>query len=128
MQMYPERIGEQVKKRRKEKALTLQAISDLSGLSVSYLSQIENGSTTPSLKSLARIAKSLDVPIVSLFIDEKPRPGTVLRKGRRPTIHMPDTDIRYELLVPDLERQVEFLLFRIGEGKGQEKMITHEGE
>lgn len=110
------------------KGMTLKELAELTELSVSYLSQLERDSISPSLKSLAKIAQALNVPIVSFFLKQNDPPGRVVRREKRIKITLPDTDLQYELLAPDVNRKVEFLLLRVEKGKGQDKLITHEGE
>ncbi len=110
------------------KEMTLKKLAELTELSVSYLSQLERDSISPSLRSLAKIAQALNVPIVSFFLKQNDPPGSVVRRNKRIKISLPDTDLQYELLAPDVNRKVEFLLLRVEKGKGQDKLITHEGE
>jgi transcriptional regulator with XRE-family HTH domain len=66
-------IGNQIRTLRKMKNLTVMEIASQSGLSISMLSKIENGSTSPSLSTLQAIATTLNVPFTTLFVkfDEK---------------------------------------------------------
>jgi len=54
---YP---GSQLRKWRQERGYKLRDVAKLSGLSVSYLSDIERGRTLPSLKALRTILKLMD--------------------------------------------------------------------
>ena len=57
---------------RRERGLTQQELGRKSGLSRSFLSQVENGNRVPSLSSLTRISAALDVmPIDVLVRDEQ---------------------------------------------------------
>ncbi len=122
------KLGKGIRERRSAKGMTLKELAELTELSVSYLSQLERDSISPSLKSLAKIAQALNVPIVSFFLKQNDPPGRVVRREKRIKITLPDTDLQYELLAPDVNRKVEFLLLRVEKGKGQDKLITHEGE
>lgn len=53
-------VGRQVRALRKERSMTLTQLGQRSGLSVAFLSQVENDRATPSLESLAAIAAALD--------------------------------------------------------------------
>ena len=66
-------IGNQVRNLRKSANLTVMEMANQAGLSISMLSKIENGSTSPSLATLQAISKALNVPITTLFarFDEK---------------------------------------------------------
>ena len=122
------KLGRGIRECRSAKEMTLKKLAELTELSVSYLSQLERDSISPSLRSLAKIAQALNVPIVSFFLKQNDPPGSVVRREKRIKITLPDTDLQYELLAPDVNRKVEFLLLRVEKGKGQDKLITHEGE
>ena len=56
-------IGQHIRNLRKSKVLKLKDLSEKSGLSIPYLSDIERDTVNPSLKSLQVIAKSLDITL-----------------------------------------------------------------
>lgn len=51
----------------KERGLTLKAFSEMSGISQSNLSNYINGNISPTLDTLDKIAKSLNLDIQDLF-------------------------------------------------------------
>lgn len=63
----PLRVGVAVRKRRRALQLTLAAVSARSGLSVPFLSQIENERARPSMRSLERVADALETTAVELL-------------------------------------------------------------
>jgi transcriptional regulator with XRE-family HTH domain len=62
-------IGENIKRVRKEKKMTQKDLGEIVGISNTYLSDIEIGRTNPSIKTLKRIAKGLEVSYVELLKD-----------------------------------------------------------
>lgn len=64
-------IGARIKELRKEKNMTLKQLSDLSGLSSGFLSQLERGISSIAIDSLGKIADILGVNISSFFHDMK---------------------------------------------------------
>jgi len=52
---------------RKQKNITLDELSKLTGMSKGHLSKIERKETDPSITSLARIALALNVDISKLY-------------------------------------------------------------
>lgn len=48
-------IGKRIKQFREERGLTLKNVSDATGLSIGFLSQIERNITDPSIASLKKI-------------------------------------------------------------------------
>jgi mannose-6-phosphate isomerase-like protein (cupin superfamily) len=79
------RIGREVRRWRKSRALTLAHVSEASGLNLGYLSQIENEKAVPSLDALVAIAGALDVPPAWLLLDSAP-PPRVVRAADRPRL------------------------------------------
>jgi transcriptional regulator with XRE-family HTH domain len=57
----------QLERWRKESGLTLQEVSDLTGLSVSMLSRVERGERTMSPMTRVQLARRLGVAIHDLF-------------------------------------------------------------
>ena len=61
-------IGERIKKCRKKRQLTLNHLATATGISKSYLSNIERGlQMNPSLNVLSKIAEHLDVKVEELL-------------------------------------------------------------
>ena len=56
-----------IQKYRIAQGLTQENLAERVDLSVSYISEIENGKKRPSLKTLEKIATALDVSLVSLM-------------------------------------------------------------
>ena len=77
-------VGERLRAIRRSRRCTLRTVADRSGLSESFLSQVERGRSSASIASLRRIADALGVSIADLFeLDSVPSPK-VLRRGERP--------------------------------------------
>ncbi|MEU0833988.1 helix-turn-helix transcriptional regulator [Streptomyces sp. NPDC005969] len=60
------RVGAAVRRRRRTLGLTLAAVAGRSGLSVPFLSQIENERARPSARSLDRVAAALETTTARL--------------------------------------------------------------
>ena len=81
-------VGRETRRWRQTRALTLAQVSEVSGLNIGYLSQIENDKAVPSLEALAAIASALDVPPAWLLLDST-TPPRVVRTHERPRTAMP---------------------------------------
>lgn len=68
-----EEIGTEVRRLRKSLDLTVAELGAAAGISAGMLSKIENGSISPSLSTLAALAKALNVSISSLFAETDER-------------------------------------------------------
>lgn len=69
------RLKDKLRELRTGRDLTLKNLAETTGLSVSYLSDIERGRTNPSLKTVGALADALDVSVQILltgveFIEE----------------------------------------------------------
>ncbi len=60
-------ISVKIKSIRKQQDMTLKDLSEKSGFSVSFLSQVENGTSSLAIMSLKKIADALGVPIIYFF-------------------------------------------------------------
>jgi transcriptional regulator with XRE-family HTH domain len=66
-------IGDRLKKLRESKNLSQGDIEKRTGLLRCYVSRVENGHTVPSVETLEKFARSLDVPMYHLMFDgDKP--------------------------------------------------------
>ena len=79
-------VGERLRELRRFRRATLRTIADRSGLSESFLSQVERGRSSASIASLRKIAEALGVSMADLFgPDDIPGPK-VLRRADRPAL------------------------------------------
>jgi len=67
MEDIRQRIGERIRKIRKEKEISQEKLAFCSGLNRTYISLVERGESNPSILSLERIAKGLGVNIKELL-------------------------------------------------------------
>ncbi len=84
-----QRLGEFIRQQRNQAELSVRRLSDLSGVSNPYLSQIERGLKKPSAEILMQIAKALSIAPPALYraaglldsdidpTDGPPSPGVV---------------------------------------------------
>ncbi len=86
-------IGARVKAIRLSKSLKLEDISSRTGLSKSFLSNVENNRTSPSISSLEKIAQALEIPISLLFLQKSYRPHIVKAGQRDRTVFGQDNRI-----------------------------------
>jgi transcriptional regulator with XRE-family HTH domain len=63
-----EQLGEFIRSERRARRLSLRRLSEASGISNPYLSQIERGLRRPSADVLQQIARALDIPVEQLYL------------------------------------------------------------
>jgi transcriptional regulator with XRE-family HTH domain len=66
--MASKRLSKVIKRLRKEKGLSQQALADRVGVTAAYITMLERGKkTNPSLDKLRKLAKALGVPVTELL-------------------------------------------------------------
>ena len=79
-------VGERLRALRRSRRATLRTVAERSGLSESFLSQVERGRSSASIESLRRVADALGVSMADLF-EPGGLPGPrVLRRDERPAL------------------------------------------
>jgi transcriptional regulator with XRE-family HTH domain len=76
-------VGAHIRRRRRDRGMTLAQVAERTGLNVGYLSQVETDKASPSLETLAALAEALDVPIAWFLLDQSKGPR-VVRASERP--------------------------------------------
>jgi transcriptional regulator with XRE-family HTH domain len=75
-------IGREVRAQRRLRGVTVADLAQGAGLSVGMLSKIENGLTSPSLKTLETLSRALGVPLTTFFRRyEETRGASFVRAG-----------------------------------------------
>jgi transcriptional regulator with XRE-family HTH domain len=122
-------LGSSIRNFRLKRNMTINMLAKLTGMTSSYISQIERNLLIPSLKSLAKIGETLNVPIISFFYFDINEKGPVTRKGMRKHIKLPNSNVEYELLSPSFNYNIEFLLIKIPSNSSKyEEIVNHQGE
>ena len=100
--MIHDRLGQTVLNYRKKNKMTIREFADYAGISTSLISQIERGHANPSLSVLELIAKALNVPLFTLFINEIDTDSLISKKKDRKKVYRENNDhIVYDVLTPD---------------------------
>ncbi len=61
-----ELFGRRLRKVRQKRGFTQQHVADLAGMSLTYVSNMENGLKVPSLTTIIRLAVALDCKVMDL--------------------------------------------------------------
>src|SRR5687768_13622998 len=75
-------IGPRVKSLREAMNMSLRDLAERSGVSAPMLSQVERGTTSPTLAVAARIAAGLELSLSQLLRLDENRHVVVVRRGR----------------------------------------------
>jgi transcriptional regulator with XRE-family HTH domain len=94
-------VGQCIRAMRKRKGLSLESIATTTGLSIGFLSQIERGLSSPTLRALTSLADALGLSIAALLRDPADAIGetpTITRGASRSSLLLWKSGIRKAVL------------------------------
>lgn len=97
--------GQDVRRLRKSRGLTLTDMARALNRSVGFISQVERGLSVPSIDDLRAIARVLDVPVSWFFASEnlvESEKGLIARAGHRRSLGTKEAGLTEELLSPEI--------------------------
>ena len=129
-----ESVGERLNVLRKEKGLSLEELSKLTGFDVAFLEDIELNRVQPQLGTSIKLSKALDSAFGRIVSGQGNRLYSVTRKDEKVTISRSTSKkgqkevYTYMSLAPDVKgRQMEALIVELQENPDEE-MSVHAGE
>jgi transcriptional regulator with XRE-family HTH domain len=121
-------LGPRIRSLRQARKVTLRALAERAGVTESFLSQVEREVTSPSIASVQRIARALDLGIAELFVDDAPL-GRVVRRAERRRIAYPGLGAVDEFLTVGRAGRLEVIISTIDVGGGTgDEPYTHESD
>lgn len=130
-------LAQRLRDARLQRGLTLDEVSDRSGLAKGLLSKVENFRVTPTLVTLSKLTEALGLKLSELLdgLDEKPSISVVRREERlvieRNKVQTgdPRQNNYYESLVArGADRAMEPFEIRVPAKGGRQEALQHEGE
>lgn len=132
-------LGKKIRELRTQQGLTLQVLSDRTGLSKPQLSQIENNIAAPPIATLIKISKALGVKISHFFQDQTSEERiVVVRKDERHGLKKPshhnhdysEIGYRYESLAyPMADKHMEPFIVEFAPHEESKRFYNnHKGE
>jgi transcriptional regulator with XRE-family HTH domain len=125
-------VARRIRQVRAARGMTLQQVSDRTGLSKGLLSKIENCIVLPSLGTLAKLASALETPIGEFFEMQDLEPGSVFfPQSRRKRVQgrRSELNYEYELLVSGRKRRdMQPLMISINGESCKFALREHPGE
>lgn len=136
-------IGSRLKEKRLLEGCSIRELARRSGLTASFISQVENGKTNLSLASLRKVSDALGVQMLFFLTEahipaqggEAAQPGTpllisaepgglidrsspLIKRDMRARLFLPESGITYELLTSRLDHKMEAFMGRMAPGTG----------
>lgn len=107
---------------------TLKEAAQRTGLTQSFLSQVERDLTSPSVASLRKIAEALGTSVATFFVGGSPN-GRLVRRDARPALVHPKRRWRDSLLTPSLIGKLQVIWSEIEPGGGSgDEPYTHDSD
>ncbi|CAN2039779.1 HTH domain-containing protein, Cro/C1-type [Candidatus Magnetomoraceae bacterium gMMP-15] len=127
-------IGERIKRLRKEKALSLDELSKMTGFDVDMLAGIENNKLKPQIGTILKLSKSLDSAFGRIVSGHGSKLYSITRKDeRKPIIRSTSKKgakqiYSYKSLAPEVKgRHMEAMIVQLEENPDNDLSI-HNGE
>lgn len=118
-------VGESLRRLRTERALSLEKLAQMAGVSRAMLGQIELGQSTPTIKTLWKISRALDVPFSALLSGKESSGTIVLRAAQtRRLTNEQGTFLSRALFPLGGPKRVEFYEIRLAAG-AEEHAVPH---
>jgi len=122
-------IGDKIREARKDKSMTLNDLAESTGVTASYISQLERNIIDPSISTLRKISKELGVPMY-YFLDEESEDPILIKAGSRKKLINTKNSIEYEYVSPvsrEHGTKMEMLFFHINPGNGDD-FLSHDSD
>jgi transcriptional regulator with XRE-family HTH domain len=129
-----EEVGARIRALRKERGISLEDLSSLTGFEVKLLEDIENGKQNPQLGTVMKLSKALDAAVGRLVSGMGTKLYSITRKNDRKQVSRSASKTNkknvysYMSLAPEVQgRHMEALIIQLE--KNEEKEISvHNGE
>jgi len=123
-----EHLYYKIKELRREQDITLKELSEITGLSISFLSQVERGSTSLAITSLKKIADAFGVSI-GYFFQGVEKHNYVTKANDQKAFKIEGSDIEHIRLSGEFEdRKIETFIVTLPPYKNFEEKFSHSGE
>ena len=127
-------VGKRIKQLRKERGISIEDLSSLTGFSIERLENIENGKENPQLGTVMKLSKALDSAVGRLVSGMGSKLYSITRKNERKQISRSTSKTgkqnvySYMSLAPEVQgRHMEALIVQLEKTEDQEVSI-HNGE
>jgi transcriptional regulator with XRE-family HTH domain len=91
-------LGEKIKFFRKNRKMTIKELSEKTGLSVGFISNIEREQNSPSISNLQHICEALDVNLMEVLQDTQQRSPVTKKDERKVIFKSDEEDIKIETI------------------------------
>ena len=122
--------GNKIRELRNNKGLTLKELGEKTDLSISFLSQVERGTSAVSITALEKIAGALETDLAYFFTLPQKHENLIMRSYEQEIFSVEESRV-YNRLANDVNGKVlESMLITLFPNQKENKVATytHEGE
>lgn len=128
-------VGEKIRRIRTSKGLTINEIAKRTNYTSSFISQLERGKTTASMKALQKITHSLGFNLSKLFEKENEKENKeienqqypiIVRKENRKKLQYPKPISMVDYLLSGEGGHLQIILGEVQPGGGSGELYTHD--
>lgn len=109
-------IGAKIKQYRKEKGYTIKMMAEYTGLSVGYLSTVEQDKTSLTINNLLNICEVLRVEPAGL-LSSRATKKLIVRKEEQRSVDIPELNQTLKMIEFGRKQKYEFITIGVGEPK-----------
>ncbi len=119
-------IGPNIRRRRQQLGLSLDALAKTSGVSSTMLSEVERGVKNPTVKLAYQIARALGCTLTDLLEEQPSSPVTVVRAEQRRALVDPDSGVvRHGLPARLLNNNLEIAWYSLPPGQSSGELSAN---
>lgn len=123
-----EDINKKIKQLRFEQGMTLKDLSEKTDLSVSFLSQVERGSSSLAITSLKKIADAFGVKMIHFF-EEEQNMNYAVKKEQQKSFKIGTSEHSFIRLSTNFpEKKIEPFIVTLKPRQKDEELVQHPGE
>lgn len=123
------RLGARVRELRTRRGISGRDLARAAAVTPGFISQLERGLSTPSVATLLRMCRVLDVQIGDLFTSPPPARQQIVRKAERPIYEVPRSGFEEARVSADPRGKVEMVWSRMRPGGGTgDELLVHGSE
>lgn len=124
-----DKLGASIKNLRLSKRMTLSDVAKKSGLSISFISQVERSKSSVTMTSLRKISEALDVNVSCFFQTDTSASASITRKDSRQELNYQDMSFSFTNLVGNIQNPIfEPIIATLLPGETQKKPYSHKGQ
>lgn len=121
-------LGSRIRNCRLSNGMTVKSLASKAGVTSGFLSQVEHDRVAPSIDTLRRIARALEIPVFHLLIEDNIQ-SELVRSFERRRVSFPGRNLVYEVISAEPERHFGVMVGKLGPNEtSADELMSHGDE